>query len=141
MLQLYWTAGQMSIPPLQIFLQGIQIGYENSMAAFQAPVHIKLPITEAFSSSILCPVPEESHFIIWKIKDLVPGSKIQKISKNSAKIQMGKCRSRKNAGTPYKWEEPAGMSHRPSMKKCIKVWYLVTDNRIQEKCDESLESL
>ena len=67
--------------------------------------------------------------------------KIQKISKNSAKIQMGKCRSRKNAGTPYKWEEPAGMSRRPSMKKCIKVWYLVTDNRIREKCDESLESL
>ena len=28
------------------------------------------------------------------------------------------------------------MSRRPSMKKCIKVWYLVTDNRIREKCDE-----
>ena len=24
------------------------------------------------------------------------------------------------------------MSRRPSMKKCIKVWYLVTDNRIRE---------
>lgn len=33
------------------------------------------------------------------------------------------------------------MSRRLSMKKCIKVWYLVTENRILEKCDESLESL
>lgn len=47
----------------------------------------------------------------------------------------------KNTGLPYRREGPAGMNRRPSMKKCIKVWYLVTDNRIQEKCDESLDSL